>query len=67
LRNVVLGHAVDHQQDVRITYRDKNGSRTVREIQPRQIFGRWLDSWCYLRDAQRDFAIANIMSVSPAG
>jgi hypothetical protein len=63
----LLCHAVDNQQDVRIAYRDKNGSRTVREIQPRQIFGRWLDSWCYLRNAQRDFAIANIMSVSPAG
>ncbi|HET8641421.1 MAG TPA: helicase-associated domain-containing protein [Pseudonocardiaceae bacterium] len=61
----LLGHAIDHEQDVRIEYRDKNGSRTIRQIQPRQIYGRWLDSWCRLRDAQRDFAIANIESVGP--
>lgn len=63
----LLCHAVDNQHDVRIAYRDKNGSRTVRDIQPRQVYGRWLDSWCHLRNGQRDFAIANIMSVSPTG
>jgi hypothetical protein len=62
----LLGHAIDHEQDVRIEYRDKKGSRTIRQIRPRQIYGRWLDSWCHLRDDQRDFAIANIESVAPA-
>ena len=61
----LLSHAVDHEQDVRIEYRDKTGKRTIREIRPQQIYGRWLDSWCHLRNAQRDFAIANIESVSP--
>lgn len=62
----LLCHAVDNQHDVRITYRNDKGNRTVRQIQPRQIYGRWLDSWCHLRNAQRDFTIANILSVSPA-
>ncbi|MGH3797110.1 MAG: helicase-associated domain-containing protein [Pseudonocardiaceae bacterium] len=62
----LLSDAVDHHNDVRIVYRDKNGSRTVRQIQPQQLYGKWLDSWCYLRNAQRDFAIVGIESVSPA-
>ncbi|MPZ79986.1 MAG: hypothetical protein GEV28_06120 [Actinophytocola sp.] len=61
----LLSHAVDHKDDVLISYRDKNGSPTVRQIQPNQIFGRWLDSWCYLRNADREFTIANIESVAP--
>lgn len=62
----LLSDAVDQHTDVRIAYRDKNGSRTVREIRPQQLYGRWLDSWCHLRDDQRDFAVANIESVDPA-
>lgn len=63
----VLSEAVDNQQDVLITYRDKNGSRTMRAIRPRELYGRWLDSWCHLRGAQRDFSVANIESVAPVG
>lgn len=62
----LLSDAVDHHHDVRIAYRDKSGSRTIRDIRPQQLYGRWLDSWCHLRNAQRDFAIANIESVDPA-
>lgn len=62
----LLSDAVDHHHDVRIVYRDKNGSRTIRDIRPQQLYGRWLDSWCHLHNAQRDFAIANIESVDPA-
>ncbi|HEU0088575.1 MAG TPA: helicase-associated domain-containing protein [Pseudonocardiaceae bacterium] len=62
----LLSDAVDHHNDVLITYRDKNGSRSTRAIRPQQLYGRWLDSWCHLRNAQRDFTIANIESVSPA-
>ncbi|GAB3875892.1 helicase-associated domain-containing protein [Kibdelosporangium lantanae] len=50
---ILLADAVEHQRDVMITYRNKAGNRTVREIQPRELYGRWLDSWCHLRDAQR--------------
>ncbi|MGH3826173.1 MAG: helicase-associated domain-containing protein, partial [Pseudonocardiaceae bacterium] len=62
----LLSDAVDHQNDVLITYRDKNGSRTIRAIRPQQLYGKWLDSWCHLHNAQRDFTIANIEAVSPA-
>jgi Helicase conserved C-terminal domain len=62
----LLSDAVDHQNDVLIVYRDKNGSRSTRAIRPQLLYGRWLDSWCYLRNAQRDFTIANIEAVSPA-
>lgn len=64
---IVLADAIEHQRDVLITYRNKTGNRTIREIQPRQLYGRWLDSWCHLRDAQREFTVANIESVAPVG
>ncbi|MFC4854597.1 helicase-associated domain-containing protein [Actinophytocola glycyrrhizae] len=63
---VLLSHAVDNQDDVLITYRDKNGGHTVRQIRPHQLHGRWLESFCYLRDADREFTVANIESVAPA-
>jgi predicted DNA-binding transcriptional regulator YafY len=62
----LLSDAVEHHNDVLIVYRDKNGSRSTREIRPQQLYGKWLDSWCHLRNAQRDFAVANIEAVAPA-
>ncbi len=62
----LLSDAVDHHNHVVIVYRDKNGSRSTREIQPQQLYGKWLDSWCHLRNAQRDFTVANIEEVAPA-
>jgi Helicase conserved C-terminal domain len=62
----LLSDAVDHHNDVLIVYRDKNGSRSTRAIRPQQLYGKWLDSWCHLRNAQRDFTIANIEAVGPA-
>ncbi|WP_045877012.1 helicase-associated domain-containing protein [Pseudofrankia sp. DC12] len=64
---ILLADAVESQRDVLISYRNKTGNRTVREIQPRQLYGRWLDAWCHLRDDQRDFTVANIESVAPVG
>ncbi|MGH3753723.1 MAG: helicase-associated domain-containing protein [Pseudonocardiaceae bacterium] len=62
----LLSDAVDHHNDVLIVYRDKNGSRSTRAIRPQQLYGKWLDSWCHLRNGQRDFTIANIEAVAPA-
>ena len=62
----LLSHALDKHDDVLISYRDKNGSRSIRQIQPNRIYGRWLDSYCYLRNGDREFTIANIESVAPA-
>lgn len=63
---VLLSHAVDNQDDVLISYRNKNGGHTVRQIRPHQLNGRWLDSFCHLRAADREFTVANIESVAPA-
>jgi hypothetical protein len=63
----LLADAVDHGNDVLITYRDKRGNRTIRQIQPNSVFGRWIDAWCYLREDDREFTVANIETVSPAG
>ncbi|GAA4002255.1 helicase-associated domain-containing protein [Allokutzneria multivorans] len=62
----LLADALDNGGVVRIAYSDKTGAFTIRDIQPEEINDRWLESWCYLRDAERGFAIANIKSVSPA-
>ncbi|MGH3872779.1 MAG: helicase-associated domain-containing protein [Pseudonocardiaceae bacterium] len=62
----LLSDAVDRHNDVLIVYRDKNGSSSTRAIRPQQLYGKWLDSWCHLRNAQRDFTIANIEAVAPA-
>lgn len=64
---MLLSDAVDQHRDVVITYRNRSGGRTTRAIQPVEIHGRWLDSWCRLRDGQRDFTVANIESVAPLG
>ena len=63
----MLADAIDNGTDVVISYRDRNGKLTVREITPEQFSGRWLDSWCHLRDDERQFAVANIESVEAAG
>lgn len=63
----LLSDAVDRRSDVLIAYRDNNGSRTIRPIQPQQLYGKWLDSWCHLRGGQRDFTVANIESVATVG
>ncbi|WP_086821836.1 helicase-associated domain-containing protein [Allokutzneria sp. NRRL B-24872] len=61
----LLADAVDNGGDVRIAYSDQTGAFTIRNIQPEEINDRWLESWCYLREAERGFAIAKIRSVSP--
>ena len=63
---MLLADAVEWQRNVVIAYRTSTGGRSVREIQPHQLYGRWLDSWCHLRNAQREFTVANIESVAPA-
>ena len=61
----LLSYAVEHQSDVVITYRNQQGNRSVRAIRPERLYGRWLDSWCHLRNDQRDFTVANIEAVAP--
>ncbi|GAA1256386.1 helicase-associated domain-containing protein [Pseudonocardia aurantiaca] len=63
----LLADALERGLDVRISYRNKQGNRTVRDIRPRELYGRWLSSWCHLRSAEREFAVAGIESVGPVG
>jgi hypothetical protein len=61
----LLSDAIDHSREVSIGYRDKNGNHTFRLIRPIQLYGKWLESWCHLRNAEREFTVANIESVAP--
>jgi len=62
----LLSFAVINHHDVLISYHDKNGGHSIRQIRPIRIYGRWLEAYCYLRGADREFTIANIESVAPA-
>jgi hypothetical protein len=61
----LLSDAIDHSTEVAIGYRNKNGNHTFRLIRPIQLDGKWIESWCHLRQAEREFTVANIESVAP--
>lgn len=61
----LLADALDHAADVRISYRNRAGNRSVRTIRPEVLDDRWVSSWCHLRGAPREFAVSGIESVSP--
>jgi predicted DNA-binding transcriptional regulator YafY len=63
----LLADALDRAADVRISYRNRAGNRSVRTIRPDDLHDSWVSSWCHLRGAQREFAVAGIESVSPVG
>lgn len=63
----LLADALDNAADVRISYRNRAGNRSVRTIRPEDLYDRWVSSWCHLRGAQRELAVSGIESVSPAG
>jgi predicted DNA-binding transcriptional regulator YafY len=63
----LLADALEHGRDVKIFYLNKEGNRTVRDIRPQELYGRHLTSWCHLRSAEREFALAGIESVAPVG
>ncbi|QYN37803.1 helicase-associated domain-containing protein [Pseudonocardia sp. DSM 110487] len=63
----LLADALERGRDVKIVYRNKEGNRTARDIRPEQLYGRWLNAWCHLRSAEREFTVAGIESVGPVG
>ena len=63
----LLADGLDRAADVRISYRNRAGNRSVRTIRPDDLYDSWVSSWCHLRGAQREFAVAGIESVSPVG
>ncbi|GAB3460326.1 helicase-associated domain-containing protein [Actinophytocola sediminis] len=62
-----LADAVDHQLNILITYRDRKDGRVNLLIQPNGVFGNQLDAWCHLREADHEFAIADIETVVATG
>ena len=49
-----------------ITYRVNSGAVTERTITPKSLSHRWLNSWCHLRNDEREFTVASILAVRPA-
>jgi predicted DNA-binding transcriptional regulator YafY len=62
----LLADAIENERDVHIRYRKKDGNHSVRDIAPVQLADRWVHAWCYLRSAEREFALRGIESVGPA-
>ena len=59
---------VSTHRGLRIGYRDRDGSGTVREVEPLGYLGKethwYLVAWCRLRDGVRAFRTDRITSVS---
>ncbi|KOX34185.1 hypothetical protein ADK67_04330 [Saccharothrix sp. NRRL B-16348] len=61
----LLAEAIDARSDVRIDYVDREGESSQRTITPIEWDGPFLSAWCHLREADRQFRVARIRSVSP--
>lgn len=61
-----LAHAIATNGSVAIRYRSSSGGVTDRVISDLVLVGGYLHAWCHLRDADRYFALENILSVTPA-
>ncbi len=63
----LLAKAIDEQSDVRIDYVDGKGDSSTRTITPIRWDGPFLLAWCHMREAERQFRVERIKSVSPGG
>jgi len=62
----LLAGAIDEQSDVRVDYVDGKGESSRRTITPIRWDGPFLLAWCHMREADRQFRVERIKSVSPA-
>lgn len=62
----LLAGAIDEQSDVRIDYVDGKGEPSRRTITPIRWDGPFLLAWCHMREAERQFRVERIKSVSSA-
>jgi hypothetical protein len=62
----LLAGAIDEQSDVRVDYVDGKGASSRRTITPIRWDGPFLLAWCHMREADRQFRVERIRSVSPA-
>jgi len=64
----ILEDAVASRTVLRLTYRDRNGVRTRREVEPAGFLGGsegwFLGGWCRLRDDRRLFRLDRVMSAA---
>nr|CEL13164.1 probable DNA-binding protein [Kibdelosporangium sp. MJ126-NF4]CTQ98852.1 probable DNA-binding protein [Kibdelosporangium sp. MJ126-NF4] len=61
----LLTGAIDELSDVRIDYVDGKGESSRRTITPIRWDGPFLLAWCHMREAERQFRVERIKSVSP--
>ena len=66
-----IAGAVNTGHVLRLTYRDRSGAETVREIEPMGYVGKGADwyliAWCRLRDGVRAFRGDRIVAAEPTG
>ncbi|WP_103338271.1 helicase-associated domain-containing protein [Amycolatopsis sp. CA-126428] len=61
----LLAGAIDERSDVHIEYVDGKGEPSQRTITPIGWDGPFLLAWCHKREAERQFRVERIRSVSP--
>ncbi|KXB04340.1 hypothetical protein AKJ48_02930 [candidate division MSBL1 archaeon SCGC-AAA261O19] len=70
-KEVVL-NAYRNGELVTIIYKDRNGTRTSRMIEPLEIVTnpysgvRWIKSFCHLRQEERTFLLERVVDAIPA-
>jgi len=70
----MVRQAIDDGKNIKFNYTDKEGARTTRTVRPKRIFDyayeggsmRCVEARCYLRGADRTFAIFRMSSVEIA-
>jgi DNA polymerase-3 subunit epsilon len=64
-----IQEAVDHEQDILITYIDAKGEETVRLITPRRVTEMngyvYMVAYCHMRQAERQFRLDRIARIGP--
>ena len=61
----ILAHAIETAAPVHIHYVDQNGSPSQRTITPSDYFPPWIEAFCHLRQAERQFRLERIQAASP--
>ncbi len=61
-----LAHAVDTGESVLVRYQASSGTRSRRTISDAWLSGGSLFAWCHLRDDERVFTVAQLLSVAAA-
>lgn len=62
----LLAHAIETGRSVTISYVNRQGNETVRQIEEPELIGGELVAWCLLRDDLRHFNLSRIFEVQPA-